>query len=190
MLYYDLTQSELSSYQRSLKDGGWQSSTGMMPRTGFSSADYAQPVMYCKASMPVITVGAQPNSSAVTVVVQRSSEVDGCHMPPFGEMPFEETQLPNIIVPPGSVHRWSGNGGSGASFESALTPSALLQDFAKQLAAQHWTAGPLLSNSTIATQTFTLQQPDKPAQRGVLTLYRSAPDSRQYSAVIDVTSPP
>jgi hypothetical protein len=188
-IYYTLTQAQLQAYAGDLHAAGWAAQQiPFGPRTGFQSAQNALPVEYCKNGYPVISVNAEPESSAVTLYVRRERVINGCHqdMP----APPEMAQLPVIIAPSQSVHRWTTPGATAASFDSSLDPGALMQDFAKQLTTQGWVPAAPIANGTVATQSFTLQQPQKRAQRAVITVYRSGIGPQQYSAVMDVTTDP
>jgi hypothetical protein len=186
-LYLDMTGAQLQAYENVLAREGWLGqSLGRRTIGGFQSAPGSEPVIYCKESQPPITIVAHPGENAVAVTVDRSSVADACR--PFPAPPASfGYNLPNIVAPSRSIHRWTSGESTGVSFETSLTPAAVLDSFAKQMASQGWTPSAAISNETAATQTFTRTDPKNGTHRAVLTIYRSGPKPDVYSAILDVT---
>jgi hypothetical protein len=186
-LYYDMTQSQLSAYHDLLERDGWQGQSPIWPAVGFVSAASSEPIEYCKQHQPSIAVRVRPQSNAVTIDIARNIPFQ-CHtMTSQVPRPESESLLPRLVAPSQVVNRWTTDGSGHASFQSTLTPAALLDIFQSQMTDQHWSASTRLIDLTVGTQTFTKTDSNGHQTQAALTIYRTNAQASGYAAVIDVT---
>ncbi len=186
-LYYSLTGGEVDEYARTLQSAGWTAESAVDPTAGFVSPSRFDYVTYCKPGLPALTASVYPATNSVSIRLERTVGTVGCR----GLEPFQwpHSPLPKVVAPAGLVSGWNtGGGGSGASFDSLLPPTGLLDAFTAQLSNEGWSTLTKTANDTLGCATYARTDSDGKRVDVALTVYRRNAAAKAYTAFIAVTN--
>ncbi|HTX55650.1 MAG TPA: hypothetical protein VMD47_00965 [Candidatus Acidoferrales bacterium] len=161
-LYYDAKPDTLSAYADALLAAGWKEHPLTAGSGGFVSSTAPQNEIYCKSDGAFIStrIGTDPQDLRVSIQPRGTAAGLACGRNALMAMmrAFAKSPLPELHAPAGVQMSVSllptPNGQSAAYVHNGTSASALLAEFASQMAGAGWKPGPASGGTEIVAETF------------------------------------
>lgn len=178
-LYYDAAPSALESYSAALSAAGWKKHGLPGAGGGFVASSGPTTAIFCKEHAPLITaqLGSNPDDLRLSITESASSTDLLCGKNPLLALMKNvmRSPLPNLHAPAGVRMVVSQiplpNAQSAAYFYNGSSAGALLDDFAAQMTAAGWHAGPKVDGTAIVSEIFGKNDEKNATWRCVISIF-------------------